>query len=132
MLATFVHTGGLTGAEVGVAAGTAFLNQKLLSALFGEAAMVELIRHSQENLDGLLAATFGEERARFDDLVPPGDDLRELAGELRAAAADSRALPPALPAQVRAVLAATPERTLDEPESMTAPGHRRPNRTSSE
>ena len=43
MLATFLHTGGLTGAEVGVAAATAFLNQKLLSALFGEAAMVELI-----------------------------------------------------------------------------------------
>ena len=37
MLATFSHTGGLTGAEVGVAAATGFLNQKLLEALFGEA-----------------------------------------------------------------------------------------------
>ena len=43
MLATFIHTAGLTGAEVGIAAGTAFLNQKLLGALFGEAAMVELV-----------------------------------------------------------------------------------------
>lgn len=104
MLATFVHTGGLTGAELGVAAGTAFLNQKLLGALFGEAAMVELIRHARENLDGLLAATFGQERARFDALVPAGDQLRDLAADLRAASAEVRALPPALPPLVRAVL----------------------------
>jgi energy-coupling factor transporter ATP-binding protein EcfA2 len=108
MLATFVHTGGLTGAELGVAAGTAFLNQKLLTALFGEAAMVELIRHARENLDGLLAATFAEERGRFDALVPPGDQLRDLAADLRAASGDVRRLPPALPAEVRAVLAADP------------------------
>jgi energy-coupling factor transporter ATP-binding protein EcfA2 len=104
MLATFVHTGGLTGAELGVAAGTAFLNQKLLSALFGEAAMVELIRHARESLDGLLAATFGQERGRFDALVPSGDQLRDLAADLRAASAAVRALPPALPPVVRAVL----------------------------
>ena len=35
MLATFLHTGGLTGAEVGVAAATAFLNQKLLAPCSG-------------------------------------------------------------------------------------------------
>jgi hypothetical protein len=50
MLATFIHTGGLTGAEVGVAAATAFLNQKLLSALFGEAAMAELIADARTRL----------------------------------------------------------------------------------
>ena len=33
MLATFAHTGGITGAEVGIAAATAFLNQKLMNAL---------------------------------------------------------------------------------------------------
>jgi energy-coupling factor transporter ATP-binding protein EcfA2 len=109
MLATFVHTGGLTGAELGVAAGTAFLNQKLLSALFGEAAMVELIRHARENLDGVLAATFAEERARFDALVPGGDRLRELGAEFRDAASEALALPPGLPAEVRAVLAGREE-----------------------
>ncbi len=118
MLATFIHTGGLTGAELGVAAGTAFLNQKLLGALFGEAAMVELIRHARENLDAALAATFGEERARFDALVEGGDRLRELATELRVAAADARALPPGLPPIVRALLSAEPERTLEEPERL--------------
>ena len=93
MLGTFLHTGGLTGAEVGVAAATAFLNQKLLSALFGEAAMVELIAVARRRLDDALATTFDEERARFDRLLPAVDALPELARELRVAAADVRALP---------------------------------------
>jgi hypothetical protein len=93
MLGTFLHTGGLTGAEVGVAAATAFLNQKLLSALFGEAAMVELIAGARRRLDEALQATFDEERARFDRLLPGIDELPTLAGELRTAAADVRALP---------------------------------------
>jgi hypothetical protein len=93
MLGTFLHTGGLTGAEVGVAAATAFLNQKLLSALFGEAAMVELIDSAKRRLDEALQTTFDEERARFDRLLPSAEDLPELARDLRAAAVDVRALP---------------------------------------
>ena len=93
MLATFLHTGGLTGAEVGIVAGTAFLNQKLLSALFGEAAMVELVGAAQRRLDDALATTFEEERSRFDRMLPATDALPQLARELRAAAADVRALP---------------------------------------
>jgi energy-coupling factor transporter ATP-binding protein EcfA2 len=93
MLGTFIHTGGLTGAEVGVAAATAFVNQKLLSALFGEAAMVELIAHARARLHEVLTTTFEAERARFDDLLPATDELTSLAGELRAAAQDVRALP---------------------------------------
>ncbi len=93
MLGTFVHTGGLTGTEVGVAAATAFLNQKLLSALFGEAAMVELIGNARRRLDDALRATFDEERERFDRLLPPSGDLAALAADLRGAATDVRALP---------------------------------------
>jgi energy-coupling factor transporter ATP-binding protein EcfA2 len=92
MLGTFMHTGGLTGVEVGVAAGTAFLNQKLLSALFGEAAMVELIAHARDNLDSVLVDAFRADRARFDDLLPAPDALPQLATELRAAATAIRAL----------------------------------------
>lgn len=93
MLATFVHTGGLTGAEVGVAAATAFLNQKLLAALFGEAAMVELIDSARRRLDAALTQTFEEERQRFERLLTPAGQLADLAGELRTAAANLRALP---------------------------------------
>jgi energy-coupling factor transporter ATP-binding protein EcfA2 len=92
MLATFLHTGGLTGAEVGVAAATAFLNQKLLSALFGEAAMAELIQHARRRLQEVLAAAFAAERSRFDELLPLPGELPGLASELRGAARDVRAL----------------------------------------
>jgi hypothetical protein len=105
MLSTFMHTGGLTGAEVGVAAGTAFLNHKLLSALFGEAAMTELITNAKRRLDEALALSFSEERARFDRLVPGSAELTALAGDLRDAAADVRALPVGLPPELRAVMA---------------------------
>jgi len=95
MLATFLHTGGLTGAEVGVAAATAFLNQKLLAALFGEAAMAELITDARTRLQDALTETFDEECARFDRLLPPADALPALAADLREAAAAIRALPTA-------------------------------------
>jgi hypothetical protein len=92
MLATFIHTAGLTGTEVGIAAGTAFLNQKLLSALFGEAAMVELISRARSRLEAALAETFAEERLRFETLVPAPGELETLADDLRRAAGDVRAV----------------------------------------
>lgn len=90
MLATFIHTAGLTGTEVGIAAGTALLNQKLLGALFGEAALVELIGRARARMEAALAATFAEERARFEALVPSPVDLNGLADDFRRAAADAR------------------------------------------
>jgi energy-coupling factor transporter ATP-binding protein EcfA2 len=85
MLAVFVHTAGLTGTEVGIAAGTAILNQKLLEAIFGEGAMAELIANARARLSALLTALFEGERKRFDELVPAPGGLRELAADLRAA-----------------------------------------------
>lgn len=93
MLATFIHTAGLTGTEVGVAAATAFVNQKLLGALFGEAAMVELIARARQRLDQALIDTFADERGRFDRLAPDPDDLAKLAADLREAAKETRRLP---------------------------------------
>jgi energy-coupling factor transporter ATP-binding protein EcfA2 len=86
MLAVFVQTAGLTGAEVGIAAGTAFLNQKLLEAIFGEGAMSELINNARTRLEALVTALFEEERKRFDGLVPAPAELRDLASQLRATA----------------------------------------------
>jgi energy-coupling factor transporter ATP-binding protein EcfA2 len=118
MLGTFIHTGGLTGTEVGVAAATAFLNQKLLSALFGEAAMVELIGTARRRLDELLAATFAEELARFHRLVPDSGQLTELAADLRAAAAELADLPAGLPRDLRAELRGV----MAAPEPVSSPG----------
>ncbi|MEO5940796.1 MAG: GTPase domain-containing protein [Candidatus Limnocylindrales bacterium] len=92
MLATFIHTAGLTGTEVGVAAATAFLNQKLLGALFGEAAMVELIGRARSRLDAALDETFADEQARYEAVVPASEELERLATELRAVADDLRSL----------------------------------------
>ena len=85
MLGVFASTAGLTGAEVGIAAGTAFLNQKLLEAIFGEGAMAELIANARARLASLVTSLFEKERERFDALVPAPAGLRALAGELRAA-----------------------------------------------
>src|SRR4029079_16483613 len=94
MLATFIHTGGITGAELGVAAATAFLNQKVLAALFGEAAMAELVTHARQRLDEALSTTFDEERQRYDELLPASGVLTDVAADLRAAGGDLPAPPP--------------------------------------
>ena len=91
MLGVFVHTAGITGAEVGIAAGTAFLNQKLLEALFGERAMEQLIEQARVRLDALLGSLFANERGRFEALATKPATLRDLAAELRAAVTDLRA-----------------------------------------
>src|SRR5205814_875710 len=96
MLAIFIHTGGLTGAELGVAAGTAFVNQKVLTALFGEAAMVELVQRAATRLDAVLEETFDEERDRFERLLPAADALPALSADLRAIGERIAALEPTL------------------------------------
>ena len=50
ILAVFVHTGGLTGAEVGITAATAVVNQKLLEAIFGEANVAAFVSQARESL----------------------------------------------------------------------------------
>src|SRR5207249_8521475 len=88
MLAVFAHTAGLTGAELGIAGGTAFVNQKLLEAIFGERAMDELVAQAGRRLDEGLEAIFARDRKRFDDLVADATALRQLAQALRDAVED--------------------------------------------
>ena len=85
VLAVFIHTGGLTGAEVGITAATAIVNQKLLEAIFGEANVAAFVARAREELARLLDAVFADERARWTaTLGETGDPA--LAEELRAAA----------------------------------------------
>jgi len=83
MLTVFIHTAGLTGTEVGIAAGTALLNQKLLEAIFGEGAMAELVGNARSGLARLMTTLFDEDRKRFEALVAPSAALREVAAGLR-------------------------------------------------
>ena len=87
MVGVFAHTAGVTGTELGIVAATGFLNQKLLQAIFGEAAMREMIAGARERLEALLGDEFSKERNRYDRLTADPPELRVLAGELRAATA---------------------------------------------
>ena len=71
VLAVFMHTGGLTGAEVGITAATAVVNQKLLEAIFGEANVAAFVAQARSALGELLDAAFASERARFTDALGP-------------------------------------------------------------
>ena len=94
VLAVFVHTGGLTGTEVGITAATAVVNQKLLEAIFGEANVTAFVTRAREDLATLLDAAFADEHARdAAALGSTGDPA--LASELRDAARRVAALVPA-------------------------------------
>ncbi|MEZ4597583.1 MAG: hypothetical protein R3C32_12660 [Chloroflexota bacterium] len=82
MLGAFMATGGVTGAEVGIAAATAFLNQKLMNALFGEAAVQEMIDHAREDLAARLRDLLDGERAASTDWrAAPSVRSRSSSGE---------------------------------------------------
>jgi energy-coupling factor transporter ATP-binding protein EcfA2 len=74
MLAVFAHSAGLTGGEVAIAGGTAVLNQKLLEALIGEAAVADIIRAAERDLRRTLRSALETDARRFlDPLAERGD-----------------------------------------------------------
>ena len=86
ILAVFTHTGGLTGAEVGITAATAFVNQKLLEAIFGEANVQSFVSEARAELGQTLDEAFTTEETRFAQALGPMAESTELARQLRAAA----------------------------------------------
>jgi len=87
MIAVFAHTGGLSGAEVAVASGTGAAGQKLLEAVFGDAAVRALADRAREDLVDRTARLLTEERTRFDVLVAEAVPDADTAAELRVALA---------------------------------------------
>ena len=69
ILAVFLQTGGLTGAEVGVAAGAAAAQQKLLEHLFGSAAARSLIETARGRLEEIAGNVLLTDGARFSQLI---------------------------------------------------------------
>src|SRR5690606_6616252 len=49
MIVVFAHTAGVTGAEAGIAGGSAVLGQKLLEAVFGDQAVRRLAARARED-----------------------------------------------------------------------------------
>ncbi|WP_238473469.1 dynamin family protein [Nocardioides cavernaquae] len=72
MVVTFASTGGLVGAEVGIAGGSAVLGQKLLEAVFGDQAVRSLADRARKDLERRVDELFAGERARFSTVL---DDL---------------------------------------------------------
>src|SRR4051794_22977264 len=65
MILVFAHTGGLVGAEVGVAGGTAILAQRVLEAVFGDQAVRRLAETAKAELDARVEALMAEELLRY-------------------------------------------------------------------
>jgi hypothetical protein len=65
MVLVFSATGGITGAEVGIAGGSAVLAQKLLEAVFSEDAVRRMSQSARERLAERVAALFAEHAALF-------------------------------------------------------------------
>ncbi len=65
MVVVFSQTGGITGAEVGVAGGTALLAQRLLEAVFGEDAVRRLAKQAKDRLDERIQGLMSAELNRY-------------------------------------------------------------------
>jgi hypothetical protein len=90
MLATFAHTGGLTGVEALVAGGTSAVSQKLLEALFGDQAVRSLANRARQDLLERVQDLLREDSRRFDAILEAAAPEAESVALLHAAAAAVR------------------------------------------
>lgn len=104
MVLVFASTGGITGAEVGIAGGTAIVAQKLLEAVFGDDAVRRLTRTARERLAERVDEVLGAEARRFTaqldalgsaDATAAAQGVRDAAHAVEAAARAERAGRPA-------------------------------------
>ena len=91
MLVAFAHTGGLVGAEVGIAGGTAVLAQRVLEAIFGDQAVRDMARKARVRLLEMVEVLYAGERRRYEDAVRTVQVTEDQAKRLRAAEAAVRA-----------------------------------------
>jgi energy-coupling factor transporter ATP-binding protein EcfA2 len=87
MVAVFAQTGGLTGGEVVVAGGTTALGQRVLEAVFGDAAVRSLADAARADLEARADSLLRYEEERFDVRIAAVAPGRGAADELRAAVA---------------------------------------------
>ena len=86
MVVVFSHTAGLTGAEVGIAGGSAVLGQKLLEAVFGDQAVRRLAAAARRDLQQRVEELMERERRRFDTRLDDLGIAADAAERLRSAA----------------------------------------------
>lgn len=86
MVVVFAHTGGVTGAEAGIAGGGAVLGQKLLEAVFGDQAVRSLAERARRDLEQRVSELFEAERRRYVDMLDQLGDAASASEALRRAA----------------------------------------------
>ena len=69
MVVVFAHTAGVTGAEAGIAGGSAVLGQKLLEAVFGDQAVRSLAERARRDLERRVRDLLEAERRRYTGLL---------------------------------------------------------------
>jgi energy-coupling factor transporter ATP-binding protein EcfA2 len=85
MVAVFASTAGLSGAEIVIAGGTTAVGQRLLEAVFGDAAVRQLATEAHADLDRRVARLLAEEQDRFTALLAAAAPAPGSAEGLRAA-----------------------------------------------
>lgn len=99
MLVTFSQTAGLSGAEIGIAGGTAVLAQRLLEAVFGDQAVRTLVQSARKDLSDRADQILAIDRTRLDTVLtrigsgPTASSLRGAADDI------ARQLASSLPAE---------------------------------
>ena len=82
MLVAFAHTGGLVGAEIGIAGGTAVLAQRVLEAVFGDQAVREMAAKARRRLLELTDEVYARQQERYAavlaETTPPEEQTERL------------------------------------------------------
>ncbi|MBM7807154.1 energy-coupling factor transporter ATP-binding protein EcfA2 [Geodermatophilus bullaregiensis] len=87
MVAVFASTAGLSGAELAIAGGTTAVGQRVLEAVFGDAAVRALATRARADLDARADRLLRWEEDRFEDLLTHAAPADDAADRLRAAVA---------------------------------------------
>jgi hypothetical protein len=86
MVVVFASTAGVTGAEVGIAGGSAVIGQKVLEAVFGDQAVRRLAANARKDLNRRVAVLLDTERQRYVDVLDELAVDSEAAENLRVVA----------------------------------------------
>ncbi|MFZ5845888.1 MAG: ABC transporter [Actinomycetota bacterium] len=84
MIVVFASTAGVTGAEVGIAGGSAVIGQKLLEAVFGDQAVRRLAANARKDLRRQVEALLATEKQRYLTLLDSLGVDQKAAENLRA------------------------------------------------
>jgi Dynamin family len=108
MIVVFAHTGGLVGAEIGVAGGTAVLAQRVLEAVFGDQAIRRLAQTAKDDLDARVQALLADELVRYHMILNELGLEADQSIRLRQAARAVESARAGLPASVEEEVALPP------------------------